>query len=127
MAARQPRSSAEQGFLSEICESLSVRNATTAHVRDHAEKYILKDARFIRGVLCDSKGEPINASGWRSGPTEAGCKIIGERLKGSGMRWLEDGAGTVATLRALYVSGGHLWDGFWAGPNASPVGVKSPK
>jgi hypothetical protein len=54
--------------------------------------------------------------GWDigSGPTEAGCKIIGERLKGSGMRWVEDGAATVGALRALYVSGGKLWDGFWA-------------
>jgi hypothetical protein len=53
--------------------------------------------------------------GWDigSGPTEAGCKIIGERLKGSGMRWVEDGAGTVAALRALYVSSGKLWDDFW--------------
>jgi hypothetical protein len=48
-----------------------------------------------------------------SGPTEAGCKIIGERLKGSGMRWVEDGAATVAALRALYVSGSKIWDGFW--------------
>ena len=54
-------------------------------------------------------------NGWDigSGPTEAGCKIIGERLKGSGMRWVEDGAVTVASLRALYVSGGKVWDGFW--------------
>jgi hypothetical protein len=57
--------------------------------------------------------------GWDigSGPTEAGCKIIGERLKGSGMRWVEDGAATVATLRALYVSGGKVWDGFWSQPH----------
>jgi Uncharacterised protein family (UPF0236) len=57
--------------------------------------------------------------GWDigSGPTEAGCKIIGERLKGSGMRWVEDGAATVAALRALYVSGGKLWDGFWGQPH----------
>ncbi len=56
--------------------------------------------------------------GWDigSGPTEAGCKIIGERLKGSGMRWVEDGAATVAALRALYVSGGKVWDGFWTQP-----------
>jgi hypothetical protein len=56
------------------------------------------------------------ARGWDigSGPTEAGCKIIGERLKGSGMRWVEDGAASVGALRALYVSGGKLWDGFWA-------------
>jgi hypothetical protein len=58
------------------------------------------------------------AKGWDigSGPTEAGCKIIGERLKGSGMRWVEDGAATVAALRALYVSGGPVWDGFWSQP-----------
>jgi hypothetical protein len=57
-------------------------------------------------------------NGWDigSGPTEAGCKIIGERLKGSGMRWVEDGAATVAALRALYVSGGNVWDGFWSQP-----------
>ena len=56
--------------------------------------------------------------GWDigSGPTEAGCKIIGERLKGSGMRWSEDGAAPVAALRALYVSGGKVWDGFWSQP-----------
>jgi hypothetical protein len=58
-------------------------------------------------------------NGWDigSGPTEAGCKIIGERLKGSGMRWVEEGAATVAALRALYVSGGQLWDGFWSQPH----------
>lgn len=57
--------------------------------------------------------------GWDigSGPTEAGCKIIGERLKQSGMRWVEDGAAPVAALRALYVSGGKVWDGFWAQPH----------
>jgi hypothetical protein len=57
--------------------------------------------------------------GWDigSGPTEAGCKIIGERLKGSGMRWVEEGAATVGALRALYVSGGKVWDGFWAQPH----------
>lgn len=59
------------------------------------------------------------ANGWDigSGPTEAGCKIIGERLKGSGMRWVEDGAATVGALRALYVSGSKIWDGFWEQPH----------
>lgn len=54
--------------------------------------------------------------GWDigSGPTEAACKIVGERLKGSGMRWLEDGAAGVAPLRALYLSGADAWDTFWA-------------
>lgn len=53
--------------------------------------------------------------GWDvgSGPTEAGCKVVGARLKGSGMRWCEAGAARVAALRALYESGPALWDGFW--------------
>jgi hypothetical protein len=59
------------------------------------------------------------AKGWDigSGPTEAGCKIIGQRLKGSGMRWVYDGAATVGALRALYVSGPKVWDGFWSQPH----------
>ncbi len=59
------------------------------------------------------------ANGWDigSGPTEAGCKIIGERLKGSGMRWGEQGAAAVGVLRALYVSSPKLWDGFWEQPH----------
>jgi len=58
------------------------------------------------------------AKGWDigSGPTEAGCKLIGQRLKGAGMRWVESGAATIAALRALYLSGGKLWDAFWAQP-----------
>jgi hypothetical protein len=54
--------------------------------------------------------------GWDigSGPTEAACKIVGARLKGSGMRWVEKGAAEVAPLRALYHSGSHAWDAFFA-------------
>lgn len=56
------------------------------------------------------------AHGWDigSGPTEAGCKVVGARLKGSGMRWLAEGAAQVAPLRALYLSGAEVWDTFWA-------------
>ena len=56
------------------------------------------------------------AAGWDigSGPTEAGCKVVGARLKGSGMRWCEAGAEQVGAMRALYESGPALWDGFWA-------------
>ena len=54
--------------------------------------------------------------GWDigSGPTEAACKIVGARLKGSGMRWVEKGAAEVAPLRALYHSGTQAWDAFFA-------------
>lgn len=50
---------------SEICEGLSVRNATTAHVRDHADGYVEKNCQISPdGKICDSRGLLIN-SGWR--------------------------------------------------------------
>jgi hypothetical protein len=56
------------------------------------------------------------AHGWDigSGPTEAACKVVGARLKQSGMRWVPQGAAKVAPLRALYLSGADAWDTFWA-------------
>ena len=47
------------------------------------------------------------------GPTEAGCKVIGQLVKGGGMRWLQGGSLAVSTLKALYASGMGLWDAFW--------------
>lgn len=53
--------------------------------------------------------------GWDvgSGPTEAGCKVIGQRVKGAGMRWLQGLSSEVAGLKALYASGMGLWNAFW--------------
>lgn len=53
--------------------------------------------------------------GWDvgSGPTEAGCKLLGGRLKGTGMRWNQTASVQVASLKALYASGMGLWDAFW--------------
>jgi hypothetical protein len=55
------------------------------------------------------------ARGWDvgSGPTEAGCKVVGQRVKGPGMRWLQGASLEVATLKALYASGMGLWEAFW--------------
>lgn len=48
-----------------------------------------------------------------SGVVEAGCKrIIGQRLKQSGMFWCEQGAAAVATLRAALLSA-QTWDPLW--------------
>lgn len=60
------------------------------------------------------------AKGWDigSGPTEAGCKIVGERLKRSGMKWQRDNVEAVAKLRALYLSGEGLWEAFWSSPKS---------
>jgi hypothetical protein len=56
------------------------------------------------------------AKGWciGSGVVESACKrVVGQRLKGAGMRWGEDGADAVCHLRALYLSDPGQWDAFW--------------
>jgi hypothetical protein len=57
------------------------------------------------------------ARGWLigSGPVEAACKqVVGQRLKGTGMRWGEAGADGVCHPRALFRSEKGQWDAYWA-------------
>lgn len=70
---------------------------------------------YFEGALHRTDYPAYRAAGYDigSGPTEAGCKVVGARLKGSGMRWTEDGAAAVAALRAVYESGPAFWDGLW--------------
>jgi hypothetical protein len=56
------------------------------------------------------------AKGWRigSGVVESACKRgVGQRLKGAGRRWGEDGADAVCHLRALFLSDQGQWDACW--------------
>jgi hypothetical protein len=56
------------------------------------------------------------ANGWQigSGPVESACKtVVANRLKGSGMRWGEDGSDAVCHLRAMYLSQPGQWESFW--------------
>jgi len=56
------------------------------------------------------------ANGWQigSGPVESACKtVVANRLKGSGMRWGENGSDAVCHLRALYLSQPGQWEAFW--------------
>jgi hypothetical protein len=96
-------------------QALTLPPRTSAQVREELRKLI----GYFENNRHRTDYPTYRARGWDigSGPTEAGCKIIGERLKGSGMRWVEAGAETVAALRALYVSGPKLWDGFWQQPH----------
>ncbi len=58
-------------------------------------------------------------NGWQigSGPVESACKtVVGNRLKGGGMRWGEEGSDAVCHLRALYLSERICWDSFWNPP-----------
>jgi hypothetical protein len=55
----------------------------------------------------------FRARGWQigRGPTEATCKTLTARLKGSGMRWDGDKAEALMALEALTQSG--QWDLYW--------------
>ena len=56
------------------------------------------------------------ARGWPigSGAIESACKtVVGQRLKGSGMRWRERGTTALCQLRALYRSGPDVWSEYW--------------
>jgi hypothetical protein len=56
------------------------------------------------------------ANGWQigSGPVESACKtVVGNRLKGGGMRWGSDGSNAVCHLRALFLSQPGGWENFW--------------
>ena len=55
------------------------------------------------------------AKGWQigSGPVEAACQLVGQRLKGAGMRGGEGGADAVCHLRARFRSEASQWDAFW--------------
>jgi hypothetical protein len=96
-------------------QALTLPPRTSAEVHEELRKLI----GYFENNRHRTDYPTYRRNGWDigSGPTEAGCKIIGERLKGSGMRWVEEGAATVGALRALYVSGGKLWDGFWSQPH----------
>ena len=56
------------------------------------------------------------ANGWYigSGVVESACKtVVGQRLKGSGMRWSEAGSHALCHVRALYRSEHSQWTDFW--------------
>ena len=107
----------EQGgeALLAFLQAIELPPRTSGEVREELRKLI----GYFENNRHRTDYPTYRANGWDigSGPTEAGCKIIGERLKASGMRWVEEGAATVAALRSLYVSSGKLWDGFWSQPH----------
>ena len=56
------------------------------------------------------------AKGWQigSGVVESACKpVVGQRMKGAGMRWSEKGAHALCHVRALYRSEKGQWNSFW--------------
>jgi hypothetical protein len=80
-----------------------------------------QETQYLRNNIHRADYPTYLAHGWQigSGPVEAACKnVVGQRLKGTGMRWGEDGADAVCHLRALYLSEPNQWEAFWlAHPN----------
>lgn len=96
--------------------------ALLGHLRRQAaptDAAVAEELRRLIGYFADNEHRTdypaYRARGWDigSGPTEAACKVVGARLKGSGRRWVEAGAAQVAPLRALYLSGAEAWDSYW--------------
>jgi hypothetical protein len=73
---------------------------------DRLMNYVSERREMIRYPEFRSKGWQIG-----SGPTEATCKTLTARLKGSGMRWDGENAEAIMALEALTQSG--QWDGYW--------------
>jgi hypothetical protein len=71
---------------------------------------------YLRNQVHRMDYPSYEANGWfiGSGAVESACKtVVGQRLKGSGMRWSEAGAHAVCHVRALYRSEHTQWTDFW--------------
>jgi hypothetical protein len=73
---------------------------------DRLVNYVSERREMIRYPQFQAKGWQIG-----SGPTEATCKTLTARLKGSGMRWDGDNAEAIMALEALTQS--DQWDEYW--------------
>ena len=71
---------------------------------------------YFRNQVHRVDAPTYEANGWSigSGAVEGACKtVVGQRLKGSGMRWSEAGADAVCHVRARYRSEHRQWTDFW--------------
>jgi hypothetical protein len=72
---------------------------------------------YVRNNLFRMDYPRYRANGWLigSGHVESACKgVVGQRLKGNGMRWSAAGADAICHLRAVFKSEKGQWDAFWA-------------
>ena len=89
---------------------LEVRGRGARAVRAEVVRYFGNQVHRMDYPSYVAQGRAIG-----SGPIEAACKtVVGQRLKGAGMRWGADGADAVCHLRALFKSGDRQWDAYWS-------------
>lgn len=91
----------EVGHLRRSVRSLSKRAALEA-----LQNYVGPRVEMLNYPQFKAQGYDIG-----SGPTEAHCKTLTARLKGSGMRWDKANAEGMMTLAAVRASG--LWEHYW--------------
>jgi hypothetical protein len=91
-------------------ESLTAWRSTLRGRRRRAADELLHDVAKRKETILYPE---FLAKGWQigSGPTEAMCKTMTARLKGSGMRWDGVNAEALMALAALEQSG--QWKGYW--------------
>ena len=80
-----------------------------------------EQAQYVRNNVHRMDYPTYQARGWAigSGPVEAACKlVVGQRLKGTGMRWRQRGSDSLCHLRALFLSQPGQWEAFWYGTAA---------
>lgn len=95
----------------DVLKQLELRGRSAAARESYRElvQYISNNVHRMKYPEYTSKGWQIG-----SGPVESACKtVVGQRLKGAGMRWGEYGTDSVCHLRALYRSESSQWDEFW--------------
>jgi hypothetical protein len=93
-------------------QGLDVRGRSAA-----ARECYQATVRYVANQVHRMDYPQYRAKGWQigSGPVESACKrVVGQRLKGAGMRWGEEGAEAVCRLRALFLSEAGPWDAFWS-------------
>lgn len=92
-------------------KSLDLKGQRTARpVRDEVVRYFENQMHRMNYPEYLAKGWQIG-----SGPVESACKtVIGERMKGGGMRWGSDGADAMSHLRAVFCSADDQWASFWS-------------
>ncbi len=101
---------AVETLISEM-EKLAQKNSLTKTVKENLQAaltYFKNHNQMMDYAMHTEKNLPIG-----SGVTEAACKtLVKQRLCGSGMRWKDQGAKVILSLRALVQSKGR-WQQFW--------------
>lgn len=96
----------EAGFQKLLAWRTGLRGAAKRKAADALIGYVSERRDMIRYPEFIAKDWQIG-----SGPTEATCKTLTARLKGSGMRWDANNAESLMALEALSQSG--LWKDYW--------------